>query len=412
MNQIQERQYSADIPGSLEDSRGYAPQEDASYACPLCFWIASVTLVAALLTGCANNERRMPVLPGSLLSVNNADRAIEGDDKALQIRWFGTACYALQLGELSIVLDPFISTGLTFPGVFVSREEAVGRVFAPLKPEPRAIFVNHTHFDHFLDADEALSTWRDATLYGSQSAVNILHGFGLHKRAVNVAGADRTGRSQMSGVISRGQHSVRYQAFRTEHTPHFRNSLLEVTLLDGLVPEPLPEPPRFLDYKAGEVYNYLFEFTRKKARAGADSNARQETDSHRSSPTGPRKLTVFYLGSPYHFDPARLPADTPIDVLIMLVPSAQNVESYPDLWLDHLRPGHIVLSHYDNALQRDSADKVLFAADLIGVLRDVQRAAAKNGFERIYVPSIAEPSPGVSGPSGRRDTAIRIPFDP
>ncbi len=348
----------------------------------------------------------MPAEPGYVLQlvapdyveqIDPAQKHQVGDKSALQVRWFGTSCYTLELGELSLMLDPFVSNGYCFPPDFRKNRAEVDRVFEHLTPAPTAIFVNHTHNDHFLDADRALVEWEDTVLYGGRSAGNLLAGFGLQDRARDV-GERSPGRVPEEGGVS--GHYVRYQAFRSMHTPHFVLRDLEIagikvpiidvvlTGLNGVVPEPLTEAPEFTDYQTGEVYNYLFDF--------CDA----ETDE--------RRITVFLLGSPFSEAEPLPPEGTPIDVLIILVSSADNVEGdYPAAWIRRLNPRFMVLSHYNNffAKRGDSGEyDTLFAADVEGFIEDLRAVAADEGVEKIYAPSVADPS------REDLDTALRFPI--
>ena len=129
----------------------------------------------------------------------------------------------------------------------------------------------------------------------SDAVRHLLAGFGLDARAHDVAAVT-------SGELlepEAGRFAVRWRAFPTAHTPHFESGW---TFLGGVLDEPLDEPPGFWDYQAGEATNYLFSFT-----------------------GGARPLNVFLLNAPHSRRYPLPPADTPIDVLLLLTPSTATV---------------------------------------------------------------------------------------
>ncbi len=320
------------------------------------------------------------------LEIKRAPVHTLGDASALQIRWLGTACYALELGGLSVLLDPFVSNGFVYPWNMESRKDEVERLLAPLEPRPQAVFVSEGHTDHVLDAHRALALWPEATLWGSRTVKNVLAGHGLQERVRDVA-KEPTGElfepGEKPGV------ALRFQAFESKHTPHFKSGW---TFLGGTVDEPLDDEPGFWDYVAGEAYNYLLEF-----RSLSDPKA--------------LPLNVFVLNAP-HSRKFPLPsADTPIDVLLILTPSTETVEGdYPAEWIERLQPRVIVLSHFDDFMSprdydQEPPSEVLYEADITGFLLDAQRAALRyERFERIVVPALADPSHR----SG--NTVVRVPL--
>ncbi|MEZ6189154.1 MAG: MBL fold metallo-hydrolase [Planctomycetota bacterium] len=333
----------------------------------------------ALGAGCVGHDARMPARAGFALEVRPAPQHVPRDPTALQIRWLGTTCYALELGGLCVLTDPFVSTGTVYPWSFGSQPDEVARRLAPLDPAPQALFVTEGHVDHALDAHAALGLWPQAQLYGSRTVRHLLAGFGLDARAHDVAAVT-------SGELlepEAGRFAVRWRAFPSAHTPHFESGW---TFLGGVLDEPLDEPPGFWDYQAGEATNYLFSFT-----------------------GGARPLNVFLLNAPHSRRYPLPPADTPIDVLLLLTPSTATVEGdYPAEWIERLQPRVVILAHFDDFLARRDYDRdppveVLYEADVLGVLLEAQRAAERYpGCERIVVPALSDPT------DRRANTVVRI----
>ena len=346
--------------------------------------LSLLTLLVAL--GCTSNDPRMPARTGVQLEITRAPVHVVSDPTALQIRWLGTTCYVLELGELSVLLDPFVSNGYVYPWNMESRKDEVLRRFAPLTPAPQAVFVTETHTDHFLDAHAALRLWPEVTLYGSRTAQNLLAGYGLRERARDVA-EHPTG--ELNEPREEPRFALTFEAFASKHTPHFKSGW---TFLGGGEAEPLEDEPGFWDYQAGEAYNYLFTFR------SLENPALQP-------------LRVFMLNAPHSRSFPLPPADTPIDVLLILTPSTETVEGdYPAEWIHRLQPRIVVLAHFDDFLSardydQDPPTKVLYEADVLGFLLEAQRAALSYPrFERIVVPALSDPSHRAA------NTVVRVPL--
>jgi L-ascorbate metabolism protein UlaG (beta-lactamase superfamily) len=327
-----------------------------------------------LLVTCASPK--MPALDGAIVEVRRSDDALQpgesGYESTLQLFWFGSSCHVIQLGDLRVLLDPFVTNELKLSAMRsnpVRVAETMGRVAAP-----DVVLVNHSHHDHILDGYAAMSlpSWRAKAvpMYGGQSCRNLMAGWGdeeVLERCRAVA--------DQGGALTGLPAGIKVTAYRTRHTPHLKCGF---TLADGLIEEPMTRPPhKLLDFQSGETFNYLVEMR-----------------------TGGKSFTIFYLGAPYHLDemPDSLPpAGTRIDVAIMLAPTAKNARGYPQEHLAILRPRHIVLSHFNSFVTEDpDAQNSIVGIDFVGLAdlsRDFQAAFANETvsypeFEKMHIPAI------------------------
>lgn len=334
---------------------------------------ASISL-GMLLATCA--APKMPAVDGTIVEVRRSDDAISQHESAyhstLQLLWFGSSCHVIQLGDLRVLLDPFVTNELKISGMRSNPQrvaETIGRVAAP-----NVVLVNHSHHDHILDgyAAMALPEWRSRSvpMYGGQSCQNLMAGWrdeAVLKRCRVVP--DDGG--SLSGLAT----GIKVSAFRTRHTPHLKCGF---TLADGLIEEPMTRPPhKLFDFQSGEAFNYLIEMQ-----------------------SGTKAFTVFYLGAPYHLDemPGSLPpTGTRIDVAIMLAPTAKNARGYPEEHLAILRPRHIVLSHFNSFVKEDpDAQNSILGIDFVGMpelSRDFQAVFGNDQvsypeFEKMHIPAI------------------------
>jgi L-ascorbate metabolism protein UlaG (beta-lactamase superfamily) len=335
-------------------------------------------MAGGLLSACFKGPP-MPAMDGAVIEVRRSKLSLASSDplfdETLQISWFGSACHLIQLGEVRVLTDPFVTNGFR---VFsnVSDPKRVEATLGHLSP-PQAILVNHAHFDHFLDAHAALvqEEWAKAgvPLYGGPTCKNLLAGFqtpGLLERCHSIL--------QPGVIINRslggGKH-LRVTAFASKHSPHFECGL---TLANGVLTKPLSSPPLAMtDFPTGEVFNYLIELS-----------------------AGGKTFTVFYLGG--FFDLGKFPDSLPpigthIDVAILTAASHLNVPGYPEEHLARLRPRHIVLNHFNTFMaEKPDEQLAILGRDFVKLgqlTRDVQATFARAGkaypeFEAMHIPAI------------------------
>lgn len=326
------------------------------------------------------NEPGMPAVDGAVIEIRRSGHSLaKGDagfEKTLQLYWFGSGCHLIRLGELSVLTDPFVTNGLQLVNAR-SDLKRVDATLAKIRP-PDAILINHSHIDHLLDGYAALSLpdWKNnrVPLYGGQSSRNILAGWkdadALDRcHVVSEGGGEVLNRKLPTG------YNLHVTAYPSRHGLHLKGGH---TFFDGKVAVPRTTPPSALgDYEAGEVFNYLI------------------TLQHNST-----TFRIFYLGA--IADPDELPGSLPpsgtkIDVMILCVPGAKNLDGYPEKQLARLRPRHIVLSHF-NTFFKENPDRQLAIGgiDLVkmdGLSRDVQSGFALRTqeypeFETLQIPAI------------------------
>jgi L-ascorbate metabolism protein UlaG (beta-lactamase superfamily) len=341
----------------------------------------SVGLVVLLAT--CRQAPKMPAADGAVIEIRRSDGAVAKSDssyeKTLQIYWFGTACHLIQLGNISVLTDPFVTNDFKLAGMKSSPPrvaETLGRIHPP-----DLILVNHSHHDHVLDAFTAMSqsTWRKqkVPLFGGTSCKNLLAGWRDAEVDARVhAIPDAGGRLSLSPALENG-HQIKVTAFRSKHSPHLKCGF---TLANGIIKRPRKSVPRsFLNFQAGEVFNFLIEL---------------------KSPSA--SFNIFILGAP--FDLEKLPdslseAGTRIDVAIILAPTADNVPGYPEDHLNRLRPKHVILSHFNTFMREDpDAQLAILGKDNIQMpklSRDVQSTFVRNAasypeFEKVYIPAITK----------------------
>jgi L-ascorbate metabolism protein UlaG (beta-lactamase superfamily) len=321
-------------------------------------------VVPLVVSGCAG---RSPVISGMLLNFRRADPVLAANDATsratLQVRWLGTACYLMQLGDKAVFTDPFLThqslSRVWLGGAIKSDPQVVSNALAGL-PVPRAIFVGHSHYDHLLDAPECLKQpgWRDVPVYGSDSTRNLLHGFcDRFTNAWRAVVADGSWQEVATGI--------RYQAIPATHG---RQLPILPLLYSGRVKKPLPNSPnRASEFKVGESYAFVFELSNEQVT-----------------------YRIYFIGSAHRdcegFPDASIES---VDTAILCVPTWKLSKGYPDNLIRRLKAQHIVASHYDNFFQvNHRPTEVVALADMEGFLIRAQKSANYAGFEDMVVPSV------------------------
>jgi L-ascorbate metabolism protein UlaG (beta-lactamase superfamily) len=168
---------------------------------------------------------------------------------AISFKWLGTTTFALSDGKTTLIFDP----SLTYVSVLD---------FLPwrkIQTDPSevdywfnrcginkvdAVFVNHAHFDHVIDAPYVVKRY-GGKLYGSSSTANVGLGGGLKKDQVEIV---RPGKE-----VRLGEFTIEF--FNTPHSPH----LWDVMLADGHITAPLIPPVNVLDYRVGDTLSFLIK---------------------------------------------------------------------------------------------------------------------------------------------------------
>lgn len=331
----------------------------------MCRHFPAVTalLLCCTIISCAGP---FPLRPGESITYakaqmpNSPDPA--GHDQTLQIRWLGTMCTWIQLGDVAVLTDPyfshFASTRVAF-GRIESDKEAVGLWTRDL-PRPKAIFIGHAHYDHMLDLRETLRqrSWMGIPIYAGPTAANIAAGYGEDLERNFVTPQTNSPWVEIDGP------RLAYRAFPAQHAPH----LPGINLFRGMLTAPRTSPPtRARDFPVGETFTYLLRFR------GGDR----------------AEFTVFIAGAATNADCGIPDLPEGVDVAILCVPGWKNVHGYPDEVIRRLRPRVILLAHLDNFLQEGWRKRELVpTADLAGFLDRARRVCDYPRFERLVITDV------------------------
>lgn len=120
------------------------------------------------------------------LSINFA----YGQDTSLQLRYFGTAGWEIKDGDLTILVDPYISRVKLGTGPYISPDdtrksfarsdyfESDTALIDQLIPKADFILVHHSHFDHISDVPY-IAQKTGAKVIATETGCNILRAYGI-----------------------------------------------------------------------------------------------------------------------------------------------------------------------------------------------------------------------------------------
>ncbi|MCX5118539.1 MBL fold metallo-hydrolase [Micromonospora sp. NBC_00362] len=165
---------------------------------------------------------------------------------AVSFRWWGTAGWRVDIGDRTVLVDPFLSridTGL-FTGAFKTDTALTVRtdVIDPRVDRATTVLVTHTHWDHFMDVPY-IAERTGARVFGTLTAYHLGLAYGLPSTQLSaVKGGE---------VLDFGDHSVEVVG-----SLHSRNPSYSVAF-PGVRVSPPPQPATIADLPEGDTLGYL-----------------------------------------------------------------------------------------------------------------------------------------------------------
>jgi len=163
----------------------------------------------------------------------------------MELTYLGSNTLMLKKEKSALLIDPHFTRPGLLRLVFGLEPDTL-RVSRGLRlmgvESVDAVLLTHTHYDHALDLS-AVIRLTGGTVYGSESARQILLGAGLPKALFHLA--------QPSEISQVGAFSLRFHSAR--HIP-FPPPLRWLLPESGVIEEPLRPPAPFWAYHCGEVY--------------------------------------------------------------------------------------------------------------------------------------------------------------
>ena len=102
---------------------------------------------------------------------------VDSGDRAVRVRWLGTAGFEIRHGGWTLLIDPYL-TRAPLRVCALSRLEPDRAAIHRHLGRADAILCGHTHFDHVLDVP-TIARITGARVFGSRSAVNLCRAAGI-----------------------------------------------------------------------------------------------------------------------------------------------------------------------------------------------------------------------------------------
>lgn len=286
--------------------------------------------MGALLAGCGAPASELPVPP---LAADATLCCVRGNE-AISIRYLGSGGWLFRMGEAALLTAPFFSNPSVVAaatGPIATDTAAVDRHLPPVD-DVSAILVGHAHYDHLMDVPYiARRKAPAAKIYGSRTAVNLLHGDPEldpdRLREVESAAGDHT---RAGAWVEVADGRIRFMPLRSGHAPH----LMGVHLWDGEVEVPAERLPRLAsEWVEGLPLAYLIDFLDEEGRVVYRIHYQ---DAASMPPKG---------------FPPPLSDGVDVDLAIVCPPGFEQVEGYPEGVVRMLEPRYVLLGHWEDFLR-------------------------------------------------------------
>lgn len=206
---------------------------------------ATTALVSAggLATGVATPAQAAPPAAAPAPTTRRAG--------AVSFRWWGTAGWRVDIGDRTVLVDPYLSridTGL-FTGAFRTDTPLTVRadVIDPRVDRATTVLVTHTHWDHFMDVPY-IAERTGARVFGTLTAYHLGLAYGVPSTQLSsVKGGE---------VLDFGDHTVEVVG-----SLHSRNPSYSLAFPGVRVSQP-PQPATIADLPEGDTLGYLLRVER------------------------------------------------------------------------------------------------------------------------------------------------------
>ncbi|MEV1330875.1 MBL fold metallo-hydrolase [Micromonospora costi] len=205
---------------------------------------ASTALVTA--GGLASTALAAPARAAAPVATGPAAAATTRRAGRVSFRWWGTAGWRIDIGDRTVLVDPFLSridTGL-FAGAFDPSTSLDVRADVVDAHVDRAetVLVTHTHWDHFMDVPH-IAGRTGARVFGTLTAYHLGLAYGVPSGQLSaVKGGE---------VLDFGDYTVEVVA-----SLHSRNASYSVAF-PGVRVDPPAKPATIADLPEGDTLNYV-----------------------------------------------------------------------------------------------------------------------------------------------------------
>jgi hypothetical protein len=314
------------------------------FVLPHCFLIAVVFVLASCAGSAGKWEKVIPDSSATSIILNDASHG------RLKLLYTGCGGMLISYDNEAILTDPYYTghslLNVRFNGIKID----TANTFKVLNAARRAgvdpkniatVLIAHSHYDHLQDLpyllDNDLLNERVTVVGDTSTYCTISRFMKPEQRFINTASIGPLPKSKAPRWIKASTH-MRVMMIEADHAPHIGIGK-NFTLMQGSTCEngklknfddPLEKTPAF-GWREGHVYSWLIDVL----------------DDY-----GNIELRMFMQSSscnaPLGFPPVEVLAEHKVDIAIIGVASAQNVDHYPQALLGNLKPQKVILIHWED----------------------------------------------------------------
>lgn len=272
----------------------------------------------------------------------------------VQLTYLGVGGWIMEWrGTLLLTAPLFTNPSFSRTGLLSIRSDtaAVDRWMAPYDvSDAVAILVGHGHYDHLMDVPRVARRHASkAVILGSRTVRNLLGSWsGVGDRVLEVDSL--AGDVEEPGSwISLGD-AVRVMPLRSHHAPHFDGYTLYSGTADVARRE---EPGSAAEWLDGPSYAFLVDFL---------------------DPDGSVAFRLYYQdavpAAPLGLAPEALIADRSVDAAILVPATFDQVEWFPEAFVENLRPRWVLLGHWEDFFRPPASPTRSIRSSDIGFFED------------------------------------------
>ncbi|WP_255547064.1 MBL fold metallo-hydrolase [Moritella sp. 36] len=296
------------------------------------------SVMAGLLSGCATSVDDL-LLHDNLSFRNINEQPLVSGDKKLDIQYLGVGGYLFQYGDDSIMTAPsFTNPGLinvSLPLPIESNYALIDELLPVEAKQAEFILVGHAHYDHLMDVPYIMQQHMPTTTaVGSTTMTNIVTAVIADERLFDITDYAAEGEQPGRWIYNRN-NTIRFMPIKSDHAPHF----MGIKVMSGTYEDALTElPSTAYGWKEGQTYAYVIDFLDSQQQPAYRIHYQ---DAASNSPDGLMPMMN----------------DTKaVDMAILCVAAFHQVDDYPDAILQQTQPNTIVLGHWEDFFDNNSAD--------------------------------------------------------
>ncbi len=285
----------------------------------------------------------------------NATCAVFGqataDSLAPEIRYYGTGCFTIQVGESVLLTDPFISNPKLAKVMFGKIRTDVDYVETYINPasfrKVKMVVAGHGHYDHLLDLPY-LSKYipENASFLVNKTSKHILSYYELPQPTVIVNDSLST-ESNVGAWHYSADSTIRTMAIRSLHPPQFAG----LNLMNKRYSQDIKsEPVLMSDWQGGKTLAFLADWM----------------------VDGEIIYRIYFSSSlakkPFGLFPKSVLEEKEVDDLFISAVLTSEFEDAPKPIIDLCKPKRIILMHWENFFQsKEKAAKPIDKKELVGL---------------------------------------------